>query len=173
METMRIIHRVGENGEQQRLISLTGSAREVIRDNESVTCIFPDDRAVMVDKSLGQKPIFQLPQPIESVSSFYHFNTDGEERVAGRQSWVVNILPADQYRYGYKLWIDQDSYLLLKSQLRDTDNEVLEQILFTQLDIHEHIPAAMLEPALTGKDYTVYKNDQTGRPDAMEHDSRS
>ncbi|MEX2523872.1 MAG: MucB/RseB C-terminal domain-containing protein [Gammaproteobacteria bacterium] len=164
MDTMRIIHKADNGGERQRLVSLTGSAREVIRNNESVTCIFPDDRAVLVEKSRSRKLVFKLPQPIESVSRYYTFSTSGQDRIAGRDSWTVNIMPRDQYRYGYRFWIDQDSHLLLKSELRDQDDSMLEQILFTQLDIHDDIPDTMLEPALTGKDYTWYKSDVNDKP---------
>lgn len=168
MDTMRIIHKVSEEGERQRLVSLTGSAREVIRNDKSVTCIFPENRAVMVEKSRSRKLVFHLPRPIESVSRVYRFSTAGEDRIAGRKSWIVNISPRDKYRYGYKLWIDQDSYLLLKSELRGRQDNVLEQILFTQLDIRDNIPDDELQPSLTGKDYTWYKSDadrQVSNPD--------
>lgn len=164
MDTMRIIHKADNGGERQRLVSLTGSAREVIRNDESVTCIFPDDRAVMVEKNRSRKLVFQLPELIESVSRFYTFSTSGQDRIAGRESWTVNIVPRDQYRYGYRFWIDQDSNLLLKSELRGRDGSVLEQILFTQLEIRDDISDSLLEPALTGKDYTWYKSDVNEEP---------
>ena len=72
----------------------------------------------------------------------------------------MNILPRDEYRYGYKLWIDETTYLLLKSELRSRDKKTLEQIIFTQLNLRDHIPDALLKPSLTGKDYTWYKNTQ-------------
>lgn len=158
MDTMRIIHKADKNGEYERLVSLTGSAREVIRDNKSVTCIYPDDRAVKVEKIRSQKLVFRLPQPIESVSNYYTFSTSGWDRVAGRKTRVVNIIPKDEYRYGYKLWIDADTHLLLKSELRNKDRKTLEQIIFTQLDLRNNIPDSMLKPSLSGKDYTWYEN---------------
>lgn len=160
MDTMRIIHKADETGEYERLVSLSGSAREVIRDNNSVTCIYPNDRAVMVEKSRSRKLVFQLPQPIESVSEYYGFSTSGQDRVAGRKARVVNITPRDEYRYGYKLWIDEDTYLLLKSELRGSDRKTLEQIIFTQLNLRDNIPQELLKPSLTGKDYTWYENTQ-------------
>jgi len=160
MDTMRIIHKADETGEYERLVSLSGSAREVIRDNNSVTCIYPKDRAVMVEKSRSRKLVFQLPQPIESVSDYYGFSTSGQDRVAGRKVRVVNITPRDEYRYGYKLWIDEDTYLLLKSELRSSDRKTLEQIIFTQLNLRNNIPDELLKPSLTGKDYTWYENTQ-------------
>ena len=160
MDTMRIIHKADESGEYERLVSLSGSAREGIRDNDSVTCIYPNDRAVMVEKSRTRKLVFQLPRPIESVSGYYGFSTSGQDRVAGRKARVVNIMPRDEYRYGYKLWIDEDTYLLLKSELRSSDRKTLEQIIFTQLNLRDHIPDELLKPSLTGKDYTWYENTQ-------------
>ena len=46
LETMRIIHQVTEGGEKERLVSLTGSPREVLRDDRVVTCIMPDSKSV-------------------------------------------------------------------------------------------------------------------------------
>ena len=64
MDTMRIIHKSGENGESERLVSLTGIPREVIRNEDSITCIFPDDQAVMVNKSRPQKTVSPAGIPI-------------------------------------------------------------------------------------------------------------
>ena len=50
LEAMRIIHQRDGEDEKERLVSLTGSAREVIRDNQSVTCIMPDSKSVMLSK---------------------------------------------------------------------------------------------------------------------------
>ena len=159
METMRLIHKVDENGEVERLVSLTGPAREVIRNKKSVTCIFPDDNAVMVEKSRSQKLFSnQLPESIEKVSELYEFSVLGQDRVAGRDTWVVLILPKDGFRYGYQLWVDKGHYLLLKSELNDVSGEVLEQIIFTKIDVLDTIPDEMLKPSMTDSGYKWYTN---------------
>ena len=156
MDTMRLIHRAGSGGELERLVSLTGMPREVIRDNQSVTLIFPDDQAVMVEKSRPRKLGAQLPEPIERIAAFYAFTVDGQDRVAGRDAWVVNITPRDLYRYGYQLWIDKEHNLLLKSELRNKTGMPVEQIMFTQLEVRESIPDELLKPAMSGQGYTWY-----------------
>ncbi len=157
MDTMRLIHKADAEGEHERMVSLTGYAREVIRDGKSVTCIFPDDKSVMVEKSRPQKFfVAQLPQPIEKIADYYRFSMGGKDRAAGRSAWVVNIVPKDGYRYGYQLWIDEKTKLLLKSELKDDSGRPIEQILFTQLDVVEHIPEQSLEPAMSGKGYVWY-----------------
>ncbi len=159
IDTMRIIHKSGGEGVYERLISLTGYAREVIRDKDQVRCFFPDNKAVVVEKSRsGELISTYLPNPIQSISEFYVFEIAGEDRIAGLDAWIVNIRPIDKYRYGYQLWIDKESRLLLKSELKNQLGVTLEQIIFTQLSILEDIDDALLQPAVSGKDYTWYNN---------------
>lgn len=154
INTMRIIHKNGVDGEVERLISLTGHPREVIRNRDTVTCIFPDNKAVLVEKSRANQLFStQLPQPVETISDYYRFAYVGPERVAGRDAMVVTIQPRDNYRYGYQLWIDGDSHLLLKSELKNASGFPLEQIMFTKLDVLDSVPDALLQPAISGNGF--------------------
>ena len=49
-ETMRIIHRVEKGKVTERLVSLDGSGREIIRNQNEVICYLPDRRTVLVEK---------------------------------------------------------------------------------------------------------------------------
>ena len=159
MDTMRIIHKVDENGVQERIVSLTGYAREVIRNKDSVTCFLPDDESVMVEKSNPRQfKITQLPEQIGKVSEYYTFSIAGQDRVANRPAWIVDILPKDEYRFGYQLWIDLESKLLLKSELKDKQGVPLEQFFFAKLQILDEIPDAWLKPEISGVGYTWHDN---------------
>jgi sigma-E factor negative regulatory protein RseB len=165
MDTMRIIHKVDENGVQERIVSLTGFAREVIRDKNSVTCILPDDESVMVERSSPRQfKISQLPEQISKVSEYYTFSIAGQDRVANRPAWVVDILPKDDYRFGYQLWIDLESKLLLKSELKNKDGTPLEQFFFAKLQIIEEIPDEWLKPEISGVGYTWHDNSSEDFP---------
>ena len=158
MDTMRLIHKVAGDGERERLISLTGNAREVIRDNKSVTCIFPETKVVLVEKSRNHELISaQLSEPVEKSAEQYLFSVVDQDRVAGRDAWVVSIKPIDNFRYGYQLWIDKENSLLLKSNLQNISGETLEQILFTKLDVMDEIPDRLLEPSIPGTGFTWYR----------------
>jgi sigma-E factor negative regulatory protein RseB len=162
MDTMRIIHKSGEDGIYERLITLSGNAREVIRDKDQVKCFFPDDKKVVVDKSRSGKLVSSyLPSPIESISEFYKFELAGDDRVAGMEAWIVNIRPNDKYRYGYQLWIEKKSRLLLKSELKNQLGVTLEQVMFTQLEVLNDIDNALLQPSVSGKDFKWYNNVNT------------
>ena len=165
MDTMRIIHKVGENGIQERIVSLTGFAREVIRDKNSVTCILPDNESVMVEKSSPRQfRISQLPEQISKVSEYYTFSIAGQDRVANRPAWVVDILPKDDFRYGYQLWIDLESKLLLKSELKNKEGMPLEQFFFAKLQILDEIPDEWLKPEISGVGYTWHDNSSEDFP---------
>lgn len=159
LDTMRIIHKNDNNGEVERLVSLTGHAREVIRNKNSVTCIFPDNKAVIVEKSRPYDfPLTELLAPIENITKYYRISVTGNDRVAGNAAIVVTIQPNDNYRYGYQLWIDENDYLLLKSELKNESGYPLEQIIFTKLDVLGSVPDELLKPSVSEKGFTRYDN---------------
>lgn len=165
MDTMRIIHKVDEDGVQERIVSLTGFAREVIRNKDSVTCILPDNESVMVEKSTPRHfKISQLPEQVGKVSEYYTFSIAGQDRVANRPAWVVDILPKDEYRFGYQLWIDLDTKLLLKSELKDSKGTPLEQFFFAKLQLVDDIPDEWLKPEISGVGYTWHDNSSDESP---------
>lgn len=155
MESMRVVHRANGDGERERLYSLTGVAREVLRDREAVTCILPDSESVVVSASKPRNPLHSgWRQDFEQLRQYYELHLAGEERVMGRLARVVAIQPKDAYRYGHRLWLDVDSNLMLKSMVLDERGQTVEQMMFTELDLPEHISDAALEPALSGEGFT-------------------
>lgn len=158
--SMQVIHKAGVDTEQERLISLSGPAREVIRKDGEVTCIFPDNRAIVVDKTPPRRLLAStLPQPIEKIADLYSFSVLGGDRIAGRPAWVLGIVPKQPDRYGYRLWIDTSTHLLLRSNVIDASGTVLEQVLFTAIDTPQHIADEMLKPSISGQGYTWYTNE--------------
>jgi sigma-E factor negative regulatory protein RseB len=162
MDTMRLIHKVAADGERERLVSLSGDPREVIRNRQTVTCIFPENQVIMVEKSRNHERISrQFPDSIDKVADHYKFSVVDQDRIAGRAAWVVAIRPADGYRYGYRLWIDKEHKLLLRSDLQNESGDTLEQILFTKLDVMENIPDDLLQPSVSGSGYTRIQTSET------------
>ncbi len=152
MDTMRIIHKVDENGVRERITLLTGSAREVVRTKDSVMCILPDTESVMIEKNTpGKLSLSQLPGQIAKASEYYSYVVVGRSRVANRLAWVVDITPVDEYRFGYRLWIDAETKLLIKSELRNDRDQALEQFFFVGLHILEYIHDDKLIPELSDK----------------------
>src|SRR5690606_31696749 len=72
---------------------------------------------------------------------------------------VINVTPRDQFRYGYRLWLDDETAMPLKSQLRDRNGKVIDQILFAELNFRDRIPADSLKPSITGEGFRWIRQD--------------
>lgn len=153
MQTMRIVHSSRDGTERERLLSLSGPPREVIRNNDKVTCILPDDNEV-VEESTGpaRRLPMDLPRRLATLERHYSFRDGGDERVAGHAARKILITPLDRYRYGHALWLHQDKGLLLRSELYNEEGRVVEQLMFTALEFHETLPPSLLEPETRGRD---------------------
>jgi sigma-E factor negative regulatory protein RseB len=89
-----------------------------------------------------------LPQFGAGVDEFYHIETLATARILGREARVIAVSPKDQYRFGYRLWLDDKTAMPLKTQLCDSHGTVIEQIFFARLDMPESIPDGDLVPAV-------------------------
>jgi sigma-E factor negative regulatory protein RseB len=152
MDSMQIFHRAGAKGERERVVHLNGTPREVIRDNNIITCILPDSKAVSVSKydATQHSVLTQLPADMAQFRQYYDFAIAGQDRIAGRPTIVVRIDPKDKFRYGYRFWLDAQHSLLLKSEMIGEDGAVAEQVMFTSLELLPDIPDEQLKPSLRG-----------------------
>ena len=164
IQSMKIIHRADTNGSRERLVALSGAAREVIRDGKRVTCILPDDQSVVIAKRRPSRlyPYTAFGPEIaigSDIAEFYSLSSDGVERVADREATVIDVRPKDQYRYGFRLAVDHETGLLLKLEFLDNEMTALEQIVYTHLDLPESIPDAALKPRISDAGFTRYEAD--------------
>jgi sigma-E factor negative regulatory protein RseB len=149
VETMRIVHRVKAGRVTERLQSLDGSGREFVRNNEELTCYLPDQRTVLVEPRQDRGPFLgTLPRFGADVDQFYLIESLPDSRVLGRAARVIAVNPKDQFRFGYRLWLDEKTAMPLKTQLCDARGQVIEQILFARLTMPESISDADLTPAV-------------------------
>jgi sigma-E factor negative regulatory protein RseB len=70
------------------------------------------------------------------------------QRIAGYEAKAIVLKPKDRFRYGYKLWAERSTGLLLRTQTTNEKGEVLEQIAFTQLSIGD-VAASQIAPSVT------------------------
>lgn len=155
LQSIRIIHRADEHGETERLISLNGAAREVLRTNDVVTCIYPEGKRININRRpLGRGFPSDLLSRLSSATPYYQVKTGKEGRVADRLARELIITPVDTYRYGYHLWVDKDSDLLLRSDLVADNGNVLETFSFTTVSLGISIPDNLLEPQISGDEMT-------------------
>ena len=162
LEAMRIVHKVENGAARERLVSLNGAPREVIRNEREVTCYWPDKNSVMVEFRKADNQSFPaiLPERLQNLADYYAIRLGDMERITGRPAQLVIVKPVDQYRYGYHLWADKETGLLLKADLLDTQGRILEQFMFTQINIGAKIPASALAPGVEGKGMVWHREDE-------------
>jgi sigma-E factor negative regulatory protein RseB len=160
-ETLRIIHRVRGKDVSERLQSLDGSEREFVREGDELTCYFPDKKMVLVERRSPDGPLLgALPAITDGDSLVYEIRGGERERLLGRTTRVVALHPRDEYRYGYRLWIDEQTSMPLKTQLCDRQGKVIEQILFSNIDLPERIPDSMFKPLVDASNYRWLRADR-------------
>lgn len=134
VETMRLTHvRVGDVV-HERMVAISGPQREIMRDETGV-------RAILGGQSQPtQDPMFTgavFPDislaALSKAQERYLFEVGGVGRIAGHQGRKISIIPRDQYRFGYELWLEQETGLLLRWVLYDTDRSALAKLMFTDL----------------------------------------
>lgn len=164
METLRVAHRVNEGGFEQRLFSLTGSAREIIRDNESVWCFLPDKKiGVHEYRQASRHNFLQISgDRIRSLDDHYFLTLGEIERIADRPARVIEVMPRDDYRYGYSLWVDTETGLLLRSDLLDTEGSVVERYMFVDISIGTEITDRDLTPRTARDSLSWFGIDEPG-----------
>ena len=168
LETMRILHRVKDGTIEERLVSLTGPAREVIRTNDEVRCYLPDQKSIVVEHRRANGTSFPaiVPDRLRDLAESYVVEIGRSGRVGGRPAQGVLIMPRDDYRYGYHLWADRETGLLLKADLLNNKRRVLEQFMFTDIRIGVDIPDAALAPQTERAGMVWYRNDKEGMTQA-------
>lgn len=168
LETMRVIHRAKKGVIMERLVSLTGPAREVIRTDDEVRCYLPDQKSVVVEHRPLDHPGFVaiIPERLADLAENYTIDLGHAARIAGRPAQQLILRGRDDYRYGYRLWADRDTGLLLRADVIDDAGRRLEQFMFTQVNIGGSIPDAALAPQSGSGDDMVWYRDSEIPPGA-------
>src|SRR5258708_526315 len=148
VETSRIVHFVEEGNEYEKLETLDGPRREVIRNNDEVLCYYPDAKIVRSDTraARGTVPAL-LPAQLSSLTEYYEIRKAGSERIGGFDSQALVLEPRDGMRYGHKFWADINSGLLLKARMLGERHNVVEQFSFTQVVIGTGVTREMVQPS--------------------------
>jgi sigma-E factor negative regulatory protein RseB len=162
IETMHVIHRAIDGDVAERLFSRDQPGREVLRRNDKVTCIFADQRTVLVEQRRGRSgaPLLgALPRDSGAVEEWYDFREAGDDRKLGRSARIIEIRPRDGFRYGHRLWLDELTAMPLKVQLLDHQGVAVEQIQFVSMVLPAQISDARLEPDIAIEGFTWYQQE--------------
>lgn len=139
-----------DSGGVERLVNLDGPARELVRDRNLVSW-----RRLQGDKTIrskqwrterGLSPL--APIRVEKLQQHYRIELRGSTRIAGRPAVRIAIVPRDRLRFGYRLALDKEYALPLRSRLVDADGKTLSQVLFIKLEVD---PALVIDHPVVAK----------------------
>jgi len=144
------LHGVNKKTESDNLVELeilallNGPRRDILRIDNTVSYIEPEYAPYSIMSSHITGPIPAIfGQDISALEDNYHFVSVGRSRILGRVAQLIRIVPKDTHRFGYWVWLDQQSGLLLKLAIITRKGQLLEQIQFTHLeitnDLSEHL----------------------------------
>lgn len=132
----RITHFCEGPNQAERIESLDGRQRQVFRYNDVVHTLWPVSHVAMIEQRgmLNSFPAL-LQGGDDGIAEWYDVRAEGSDRVAGHEADVLAIRARDAHRYGYRLWADRGSGLLLRAEVVGERGDVLETSAFTDVTI--------------------------------------
>ena len=164
-ETLNIVHRNVAGSSGERILSVDGPRREIVREDDQVRWILPDQKLVLLETRKDVSPLVSaLPSYSADLEPHYEINLRATARIANRSAQMIEIKPRDEFRYGYVLWLDQETAMPLKSQLMDERGHIVEQIWFTEIKLAGDIAAADLEPTINTDGFSTMRPPSESAP---------
>jgi sigma-E factor negative regulatory protein RseB len=119
---------------------LDGPPREYLRNNDITQCLIPEKKLIVLEHRRGDRFPSLLVGDGKNIPANYTIKTGlAPSRIAGRECSLVELVPKDGHRYGYRICADTETNLLLKAQTIGNNREVIDQILFTSLQLGKKV----------------------------------
>lgn len=159
VSSARIAHYCEGKNQFERSESLDGQARFLYRHNDVVQTVWPANRVAMIEqRSVPATFPALLQSGDDRIVDFYDVHPQGVDRVAGHEAMVLLVKPRDGYRFGYRLWADQSSGLLLRADVLGEHGDVLETSAFSDVAIGvKSQPETVLRPMKKVDGYRVLR----------------
>jgi len=155
IETSRITRVNDGRGGVERVEVLDGMPREIIRTRDGVRCYLPESQTVKVERGPDQRAFpGVLPEQVSELGRNYAIARGPHKRIAGYDCESVTLTPRDELRYGYQLWSDIASGMLLKAQIFNLKGHTVEEFTFTQLSIG-NVPRDRARPRHAARNWRV------------------
>lgn len=146
---LRLAHSSDRGVPREHLVHLNGPPREIRRLGDRVLCVMRrGDEILELARSVPAGPFVRAFTPsLDRVPAHYRLAAGRMDRVAGRTARELVVRPRQDDRYGYRLWLDDETGLLLRYELLDMRvGRRLEIFQFTQLVTGAAVAPLEFEP---------------------------
>lgn len=159
VSSARIAHYYEGRNQFERIESLDGQARHVFRHNDVVHTVWPASRVAVIEQS---QLLMSFPGLLQAgddrIADHYDVKIQGIDRVAGYDANVLVVRPKDTLRFGYRLWSEKTSGLLLRADVIGDRGDVLETSAFSEVTIGiRPQPESVLQPMKRLDGYRVVR----------------
>jgi len=144
--TTRITHVFVAGSEHEKIESLDGPRREIVRRDDQLQCFYPDAKTIRVDRRVNARffPSLLSGNPQE-LAEHYRIKLGAVERAVDKDCQWIHLDPRDALRYAQRLCAELASGLLLRAKTLGPKQQVLEQYAFTDLRIGQQVSRSELK----------------------------
>ena len=140
MDSFRYRHIKKDNKTYAQLVTLDGRQQEIIQRDNLVSYFQPNTQAFTLNSG---NIVDAMPAVVradfDKLSSVYDFIKIGKDRVAGRFADTIRIVPKDDFRYQYLVFVDEENGLLLRGDMLDREGKLLDQFRVVTLYIDDRL----------------------------------
>ena len=140
MDSFRYRHIKKDNKTYAQLVTLDGRQQEIIQRDNLVSYFQPNTQAFTINSG---NIVDAMPAVVradfDKLSPVYDFIKIGKDRVAGRFADTIRIVPKDDFRYQYLVFVDEENGLLLRGDMLDREGKLLDQFRVVTLYIDDRL----------------------------------
>lgn len=137
-QTYLFEHGVSNDRQVVYIAALSGPVRHSYRVDNVVTYMEPESRPYSINSAqiIGPSPAIFVGK-VQHILDNYTLTMIEKGRIAGRVTQLIRLKAKDNNRFNYILWLDVETKLLLRYDLFDLNNNLIEQVQAVGLHLNE------------------------------------
>ncbi|GAB4397477.1 MAG: MucB/RseB C-terminal domain-containing protein [Rhodoferax sp.] len=145
MASSRIWHACDGVQQIERIDALSGEPRTTFRHDDRVLTLWPKSGVALRERRDVLRLFPNLPGSGRStLDRYYRLRELPAHRIAGFVVNGVELQPLDDWRFGYRIWAEPRSGVVVQLQTLGPGGVVLEQAAFSELDLNAPVSVASL-----------------------------
>lgn len=136
MDSLRYRHIKHNNKIYAQMLTLDNAPQEIIQKDNLVSYYSLNATPFSIESHQITDYFPSIMQSnLQGLMEYYDFVNFGRNRVANRVVQTIRVLPKDDFRYQYVVFIDEQNHLLLRSDMLDREGNLLEQFRVVNINL--------------------------------------